>query len=134
MIGHPRRGIRLEEIGIALPIHQKIHPSPTTATQNAEGFQRLRPQFQLARFRQAAGAAILGVITQILRFVVLKLGGRLDLDDRQSLHVLAFANDGHRVFAAHYAFCGDHQRIMARRFQIGLTQFARLTHHGNADR
>ena len=78
----PGRRVRLEEIGIAASSIRKS-TAPAAAAENTEGFQRLLLDLGLAFGRQAAGAAVLRVIAVVLRFVVVELRCRFDLDDRQ---------------------------------------------------
>ena len=50
------------------------------------------------------------------------------------MHVVAFAEHGHRVFAAKDALLGNHKRIMFGGCQPGGAQFAGMPHHRNTDR
>jgi hypothetical protein len=129
MVGHPRRSVHLEEIGLARAIQHQVDAAPAAAAQSVEGVQRLVLDDALGIGRQSARDEIARVVRLVFRLVVVELSGRFQLDERQRL---VCENSGGQLDAFDKGL-RDHDAVVVGRERVGFGKLARVFHLGHAD-
>ena len=134
MTGHARRGVDFQQEGFAVTgADHDVGPRPAPTAQRTEGLHHQALDLAFFRLGQAAWAVVLGVVGEILVFVVVIALRRHDADHRQRMGAGAFAQDGAGGFIALDELFAQHLGVVFRRQRIGLLALLGRGHLGQPD-